>query len=96
MPDQRYVPFDAGSYPVTTRTAQPADGTRNRVFPCEIWSPESEFCPGAQAHDLVRGLTLAHLDATLRRSAAAERFLAADADAALAAPGVDAAADRGY
>jgi dienelactone hydrolase len=58
--------------------------------------PVSELCPAAQAHDFVRGLTLAHLDATLRRSVAAERFLAAGADAALAAQGVDAAADRGY
>ena len=53
--------------------------------------PMSELCPGAQAHDFVRGLTLAHLDATVRESHAAERFLATGADAALAARGVDAA-----
>jgi predicted dienelactone hydrolase len=57
--------------------------------------PMSELCPGAQAHDFVRGLTLAHLDATVRESHAAERFLAAGADAALAARGVDAAAHPG-
>lgn len=53
--------------------------------------PMSELCSGAQAHDFVRGLTLAHLDATLRQSDAAERFLACGAAAALAAQGVDAA-----
>jgi dienelactone hydrolase len=52
--------------------------------------PMSELCSGAQAHDFVRGLTLAHLDATLRQSEAAERFLASGAEAALAAEGVDA------
>jgi hypothetical protein len=57
--------------------------------------PISELCPGAEAHDFVRGLTLAHLDASLRQSEAAGRFLAADADSALAARGVDAAADPG-
>ena len=57
--------------------------------------PMSELCPAAQAHDFVRGLTLAHLDATLRGSHAAQRFLAAGADAALAARGVDAAEQAG-
>lgn len=57
--------------------------------------PMSELCPGPQAHDFVRGLTLAHLDATLRESDPAERFLAAGADAALAARGVDAAEHEG-
>jgi dienelactone hydrolase len=57
--------------------------------------PMSELCPAAQAHDFVRGLTLAHLDATLRGSDAAQRFLAAGADAALAARGVDAAEQAG-
>jgi hypothetical protein len=75
--------------------------------PCDIWlpgeaawipaamRPMSELCPGSQAHDFVRGLTLAHLDATLRRSDAAARFLAAGADSALAARGVDAAKHAG-
>lgn len=57
--------------------------------------PMSELCPGSQAHDFVRGLTLAHLDATLRESDAAWRFLAAGADSALAARGVDAAEHAG-
>jgi len=57
--------------------------------------PMSELCPGSQAHDFVSGLTLAHLDATLRGSDAAARFLAAGADSALAARGVDAAEHAG-
>jgi hypothetical protein len=57
--------------------------------------PMAELCSGAQAHDFVRGLTLAHFDATLRQSDAAERFLADEAAAALAAQGVDASEHRG-
>ncbi|HEX5189930.1 MAG TPA: hypothetical protein VFW16_10335 [Streptosporangiaceae bacterium] len=57
--------------------------------------PVSELCSGAEAHEFVRGLTLAHFDATLRQSEAAARFLAGDAAAALAARGVDAAEYRG-
>ncbi len=52
--------------------------------------PMSELCSGAQAHDFVRGLALAHFDATLRKSAEAEQFLATDAEAWLAGRGVDA------
>ncbi len=57
-------------------------------------SPASELCTGEQAHIFVRGLTLAHFDATLRRLDAAERFLAGDPVAALAARGVEAAEHR--
>ena len=52
--------------------------------------PAAELCPPPQAHDFVRGLTLAHLDAVLRDDPAAAGFLARDAPAALAARGVDA------
>ncbi len=57
--------------------------------------PISELCSGEQAHLFVRGLTLAHLDAALRQSAAAERFLAGDVVAGLAARGVAALAPEG-
>jgi dienelactone hydrolase len=50
--------------------------------------PYAELCPAGEAHTFVRGLALAHLDATLRGSAAADRFLAGDVEAALAARGV--------
>jgi dienelactone hydrolase len=56
--------------------------------------PVAELCPGEQAHLFVRGLTLSHLDASLRGLAAAERFLAGDVEAELAARGVEAIAYR--
>lgn len=43
--------------------------------------PISQLCSGEEAHMFVRGLTLAHLDATLRGSRAAERFLDVRAEA---------------
>ena len=52
--------------------------------------PIAELCPGEHAHLFARGLALAHLDATLRRSAAAAEFLAGDLEAELAARGVEA------
>jgi dienelactone hydrolase len=56
--------------------------------------PITELCPGAQAHMFACGLTLSHLDAVLRQSEAAERFLGGQAEAALAARGIDALAHR--
>jgi predicted dienelactone hydrolase len=56
--------------------------------------PIAELCSGEEAHVFARGLTLAHLDATLRESSAAERLLTGDVEAALAAQGVDAIAYR--
>jgi hypothetical protein len=37
--------------------------------------PLAELCPPEQAHEIVRGLTLAHLDASLRDDHAARAFL---------------------
>jgi dienelactone hydrolase len=37
-----YDPFARGRFPVGVRTIEALDGARNRVFPCEIWSPEAE------------------------------------------------------
>lgn len=56
--------------------------------------PMTELCNGEQAHTFVRGLTLAHLDATLRDDPAAISFLAGDLEAELAARGVEAIAPR--
>ena len=56
--------------------------------------PIAELCPGEHAHMFARSLALAHLDATLRRSAAAARFLAGDLEAELAAGGVEAIMHR--
>jgi predicted dienelactone hydrolase len=51
--------------------------------------PMTELCSGDQAHVFTRGLTLAHMDATLRRLEEARRFLAGDLEAELAARGID-------
>ena len=50
--------------------------------------PIAELCPGEDAHVFVRGLTVAHLDATLRQSEEAGEFLDGDVVADLAARGV--------
>ena len=50
--------------------------------------PIAELCSGEHAHVFVRGLTLAHLDATLRQSGGASEFLDGDVVADLAARGV--------
>jgi hypothetical protein len=47
--------------------------------------PMSELCPGDQAHQLVRGLTLSHFDATLRQHEPAQHLLADESVAELAA-----------
>jgi dienelactone hydrolase len=52
--------------------------------------PIAELCPPDDAHLFVRGLTVAHLDATLRGNDDAQRFLRRDVQAELAARGVDA------
>jgi hypothetical protein len=56
--------------------------------------PIAELSSGEQAHTFVRGLTLAHFDATLRQIEAADRFLSSDVEADLAARGVDAFVHR--
>jgi dienelactone hydrolase len=56
--------------------------------------PMAELASGEQAHVFVRGLTLAHLDATLRGLDAARRFLDGDVEADLTARGVKAIAHR--
>lgn len=47
-------------------------------------------CSSAHAHTFTRGLSLAHLDAVLRRDKAAQRFLEGDPVAALRERGVNA------
>jgi dienelactone hydrolase len=76
------------------------EAVRAMPFPGEAaWIPASmrpiaELCSGEHAHVFVRGLTLGHLDATLQRLAPAEKFLAGDVEAELAARGVEAIAHR--
>ncbi|TAH36948.1 MAG: hypothetical protein EYC70_08165 [Planctomycetota bacterium] len=52
--------------------------------------PIAELCSGEEAHLFARGLTLCHMDATLRRQEDAQRFLAGDLEASLAERGIDA------
>jgi hypothetical protein len=52
--------------------------------------PITELCSGAQAELFVRGLTLCHLDATLRHKQEAEQFLAGDIAGDLAKRSVEA------
>lgn len=72
------------------------EAVRTASFPGEAaWIPAAmlpitELASGEHAHTFVRGLTLAHFDATLRRSDGAERLLSGDAKAELAMRGVDA------
>ena len=56
--------------------------------------PITELCSGDQAHLFVRGLTLGHLDAALRRDGQAQRFMRGDIEAELAERGVDATSHR--
>ncbi|TME56991.1 MAG: hypothetical protein E6I58_06595 [Chloroflexi bacterium] len=71
------------------------EAVRAATFPGEAaWIPAAmlpipELSSGEQAHLFTRGLTLAHFDATLRGSDAANRFLAADVEAKLAVRRVD-------
>ncbi|TMD93415.1 MAG: hypothetical protein E6I73_00495 [Chloroflexi bacterium] len=72
------------------------EAVRAATFPGEAaWIPAAmlpitQLASGEQAHVFVRGLTLAHFDATLRASDAAGRFLTGEVEAELASRGVGA------
>jgi len=57
--------------------------------------PITELCSGEQAHLFIRGVTLAHFDATLRGNEQARRFLDGDIKATLAARGMSTVAKHG-
>lgn len=71
------------------------ESVRAMTFPKDLaWMTEemrpiSELCSGEQAHLMVRGLTVCHMDAVLKQHEEAQRFLAGDIEAELAARGVD-------
>ncbi|HEY6345437.1 MAG TPA: dienelactone hydrolase family protein [Bryobacteraceae bacterium] len=52
--------------------------------------PMAELCSGDQAHLFIRGLTVCHMDAALKRREEARRFFAGGIEAELASRGVDA------
>jgi dienelactone hydrolase len=56
--------------------------------------PIAELCSGENAQSFVRGLTLCHMDAVLRRQDEARQFLAGDIESELAARGVDVIAHK--
>jgi dienelactone hydrolase len=56
--------------------------------------PIAELSSGEQSHLFVRGLTLCHMDATLRRREEAQRFLIGDIETELAARGIEALAHK--
>ncbi len=72
------------------------EAVRAMSFPGELaWiqqemRPIAELCSGEQAHTFVRGLTLCHLDAVLKRDEKARQFLDGNLEAELEARGVDA------
>ncbi|HVQ90724.1 MAG TPA: dienelactone hydrolase family protein [Mycobacteriales bacterium] len=76
--------------------AQEHEAVRTMPLPPELsWlaeemRPIAELCTGAQAHLFTRGLTLAHLDATLRGTEGARKFLVGDLVGELAGRGVEA------
>jgi len=68
---------------------------RATTFPAHLaWMTEemrplAELCSGEQAHLMVRGLTVCHMDSVLRGQDEARRFLGGDIEAELAVRGVD-------
>ena len=70
------------------------------LWPGELaWIPKemrpfAELCTEEQGHLFVRGLTLCHMDATLRRREEAHRFLQGDLKAELAKRDVDVMAHK--
>ena len=76
--------------------AEAHESMRKRLLTGELsWisekmRPIAELCPPEQAHNFVRGLTLSHLDATLRQFADAQQFLAGDLARELALRGINA------
>jgi hypothetical protein len=54
----------------------------------------TELCSGEQAHLFVRGLTLCHMDATLKRQEEAQQLLVSDIETELAERGVDVIAHK--
>jgi dienelactone hydrolase len=76
------------------------EAVRAMTFPGEAtWIPAAmlpiaELASSEQAHMFVRGLTLAHFDATLRDSGPAEEFPSGEVDADLTARGIDAFGHR--
>jgi predicted dienelactone hydrolase len=85
----------ADHYHFMDHTTEIHETVRAMTFPEELaWmtremQPIAELCSEEQAHLFVRGLTLSHMDRILKHQEEAQRFLAGDVEAELAARGVD-------
>jgi predicted dienelactone hydrolase len=71
-------------------TARTAPATGDYAAMQNEMLPITELCSGEQAHLFVRGITLAHFDATLKGRAEARHFLDGDVQSDLARRGIDA------
>jgi len=75
---------------------------RNMTFSRELaWLPKEmrpieQLCSEHTAHSFTCGLTLCHMDATLRHDRQARQFLAGDIEPDLAARGIDAIVYKAY
>jgi hypothetical protein len=87
---QHFVDDVEGEHEALRSMSLPGDGA---WIPAAM-RPIAELASGEQAHVFVRGLTLAHLDATLRGSDAARGFLDGAVEAELKKRGVEAIAHR--
>jgi hypothetical protein len=83
---QHFVDDVEGDHEAIRATTLPGDAA---WIPAAMW-PVSELTSGEHAQLFARGLTLAHLDATLRGLHAAEQFWSSDVEAQLAERGVEA------
>jgi dienelactone hydrolase len=95
-PKRMFVLARADHHHFVDAVAEEHEATRASSFPgAAAWIPAAmrpfaELASAEQAHLFVRGLTLAHFDATLRALGPAEQFLTTDVEADLTARGVDA------
>jgi len=90
--DHMHFMDDAEELHETVRTTPP--WTAELAWLPQEMQPIAELCSGEQAHRFVRGLTLCHMDAVLRRQEEARRFLVGDIEAELARRGVDVIAQK--
>jgi hypothetical protein len=75
-------------------TARTMPWTGKLAWMSKEMRPIAELCSGEQAHVFVRGLTLCHMDAILRRREEAQRFSAGDIEAELAGRSVEVIAQK--
>ncbi len=95
-PKRMFVLARADHHHFVDAVAKEHEAVRAMSFPgAAAWIPAAmrpfaELASAEQAQLFIRGLTLAHFDATLRALGPAERFLTTDVEADLTARGVDA------